>query len=53
MEMGVMARPLPFIEVIPFSPPLCMREAEAEEAVDRFARALDSATDELARLAKG
>jgi len=47
-----MARPLPFIEVIPLSPPLCMSEAEAEEAAERFARALDAATDELARLAK-
>jgi L-2,4-diaminobutyrate transaminase len=53
MEMGVMARPLPFIEVIPFSPPLCMREADALEAVDRFARALDAVTDDLARLARG
>jgi L-2,4-diaminobutyrate transaminase len=52
IEAGVMVRPLPFIEVIPFSPPLCMREEEAEEAVDRFARALDAATDELARLAR-
>lgn len=51
-EAGVMVRALPFIEVIPFSPPLCMREEEADEAVDRFARALDAATDALARLAR-
>lgn len=53
LEAGLMARPLPFIEVIPLSPPLCMTMGEAEEAVDRFGRALDAATDELARLAKG
>lgn len=52
LEAGVMARPLPFIEVIPLSPPLCLREAEADEAAERFGRALDAATDELARLAR-
>ena len=46
-----MVRPLPFIEVIPFSPPLCITEAECDEAVDRFARALETATPELHRLA--
>lgn len=52
IEAGVMVRPLPFIEVIPFSPPLCLSEEEAEEAVDRFVRALEAATDELARLGR-
>ncbi len=52
MEQQVMVRPLPYIEVIPFSPPLCITEAECDEAVDRFARALDVATPELHRLAK-
>ena len=47
-----MVRPLPFIEVIPFSPPLCITKAECDEAVERFARALDDTTPELARLAK-
>jgi L-2,4-diaminobutyrate transaminase len=50
-EQGLMVRALPFIEVIPFSPPLCMTEAEADEAVDLFARGLDAATPELHRLA--
>jgi L-2,4-diaminobutyrate transaminase len=48
----LMVRPLPFLEVIPFSPPLCITEAECDEAVERFARALDQATPELHRLAK-
>jgi len=52
MEHQLMVRPLPFIEVIPFSPPLCITEAECDEAVDRFAMALDDATPELTRLAK-
>jgi L-2,4-diaminobutyrate transaminase len=48
-----MVRPLPFIEVIPFSPPLCITEAECDEAVTLFARALDAATPELRRLSEG
>ena len=31
-----MVRPLPFIEVISFSPPLCMTEADCDEAVELF-----------------
>jgi L-2,4-diaminobutyrate transaminase len=50
-DQGLMVRALPFIEVIPFSPPLCMTEAEADEAADRFGQALDAATPELERLA--
>jgi L-2,4-diaminobutyrate transaminase len=52
MELQLMLRPLPFIEVIPFSPPLCITEAECDEAVERFAKALDDVTPELHRLAK-
>jgi L-2,4-diaminobutyrate transaminase len=52
MEQDLMVRPLPYIEVIPFSPPLCITAAECDEAVERFARALDQATPELHRLAK-
>ena len=52
LERQLMVRPLPFIEVIPFSPPLCITQAECDEAVERFARALDDATPELQRLAK-
>jgi L-2,4-diaminobutyrate transaminase len=52
LELQLMVRPLPFIEVIPFSPPLCITQAECDEAVERFARALDDTTPELHRLAK-
>jgi L-2,4-diaminobutyrate transaminase len=51
LEQGVMLRPLPFIEVISFSPPLCLTETDCDEAVDSFARALEAATPELRRLA--
>jgi L-2,4-diaminobutyrate transaminase len=51
LELELMVRPLPFIEVIPFSPPLCMTEADCDEAVERFGRALQAATPELDRLA--
>jgi L-2,4-diaminobutyrate transaminase len=46
-------RALPFIEVLAFSPPLCITMADCEEAIDRFARALDAATPELDRHAAG
>lgn len=51
-EHGILARALPYIEVTSFSPPLSMTKAEADEAADRFAKALTESTDELARLAK-
>ena len=38
MELQLMVRPLPFIETIPFSPPLCITAAECDEAVERFRR---------------
>lgn len=51
LEHKILARALPFIETIAFSPPLCITAAECDEAVDRFVRALDAATPELERLA--
>ena len=51
-EMGVLTRALPYIEVTSFSPPLSMTRAEAEETVDRYGRALDAATADLALLAR-
>jgi L-2,4-diaminobutyrate transaminase len=51
-EHGVLSRALPYIEVTSFSPPLSMTRAEADEAADRYARALAASTDELAKLAK-
>ena len=53
LELGVLTRALPFIEVTSFSPPLCMSRAEADEAVDRFGKALEAVTPELAKLAAG
>jgi L-2,4-diaminobutyrate transaminase len=51
MQQGVIVRALPFIEVVSFSPPLCMTHAEADESIERFAQALAAATPELAALA--
>ena len=51
-EHGVLSRALPYIEVTSFSPPLSMTRAEADEAVERYAKALAEATPELAKLAK-
>jgi len=53
LELGVLTRPLPFIEVNSFSPPLSMTRSEAEEAVERYGTALDAVTPDLARLAAG
>jgi L-2,4-diaminobutyrate transaminase len=52
LEHGILCRPLPFIEVSSFSPPLTMTRAEAEDAVARFGKALDAATPDLARAAE-
>ena len=51
LECGILSRPLPFIEVNSFSPALMMTKAEAEDAVERFGKALDLVTPELDRLA--
>ena len=51
LELGVLTRALPFIEVNSFSPPLSMTRSEAEEAVEIYGKALDAVTPELARLA--
>ena len=53
VEHGLLVRALPFIEVLAFSPPLCITSADCEEAIDRFARALNAATSELDRHAAG
>jgi L-2,4-diaminobutyrate transaminase len=52
LEQGILCRPLPFIEVNSFSPPLTMTRADSEEAVERFGKALDAATPDLARAAE-
>jgi L-2,4-diaminobutyrate transaminase len=51
VEDGLMVRALPFIEVVAFSPPLCITTADCDEAVERFARSLEAGTPELRRLA--
>ena len=53
LELGVLTRALPFIEVNSFSPPLSMTRSEAEEAVERYGKALDAVMPDLARLAAG
>ena len=52
LECGLLSRGLPFIEVNAFSPPLTMNRSEADQAVERFGKALDLATPELERLAE-
>jgi L-2,4-diaminobutyrate transaminase len=51
LELGLFSRALPYIEVNAFSPPLCITKAEADEAVERYGKALDAVTPELKRLA--
>jgi L-2,4-diaminobutyrate transaminase len=51
-EHGVLSRALPYIEATSFSPPLSMTRAEADEATERYAKALTECTDDLAKLAK-
>jgi L-2,4-diaminobutyrate transaminase len=51
VEDGLMVRALPFIEVVAFSPPLCITTADCDEAVERFAHSLEAGTPELRRLA--
>jgi L-2,4-diaminobutyrate transaminase len=53
MEERLIVRALPFIEVISFSPPLCITRADCDEVIDRFAKGLAAATPELDRLANG
>jgi L-2,4-diaminobutyrate transaminase len=48
---GILVRALPYAEVVSFSPPLCMTRAEADEAIDRFARALERTMPDLHRAA--
>ncbi len=51
-EYGVLSRALPYLEVTSFSPPLSMTRGEADEATERYANALATVTDDLAKLAK-
>jgi L-2,4-diaminobutyrate transaminase len=51
LEEGLLARALPFIDVMAFSPALTITRAEIDEVVARYGRALTKATPELERLA--
>jgi L-2,4-diaminobutyrate transaminase len=51
LEQGLMVRALPFIEVVSFSPPLCITTTDCDEAIDHFALALDAAMPDLEQLA--
>src|SRR5499426_2303064 len=48
LEFGILTRALPFIEVNSFSPPLNMTRSDAEDAVERYGKALDAVTPDLA-----
>jgi L-2,4-diaminobutyrate transaminase len=49
VEHGLMIRALPYIEVVSFSPPLCITRGECDQAIEKFGQALDAVTLELTR----
>jgi L-2,4-diaminobutyrate transaminase len=51
VELGVLTRALPFVEVNSFSPPLCITKAEIDEGVETYGKALDAVSGELKQLA--
>jgi L-2,4-diaminobutyrate transaminase len=51
LDEGVLVRALGFTETVSFSPPLCIDGSDIDQAVDRFARAVERAMPELRRLA--
>jgi len=51
LDEGLLVRALGFTETVSFSPPLCIDASDIDEAVDRFARALERSMPELNRLA--
>jgi L-2,4-diaminobutyrate transaminase len=51
MEEGALVRPLPFIEVTSFSPPLSITREEIDRGIEQYARGLEAATPELSALA--
>ena len=50
-DEGLLVRALGFTDTVSFSPPLCISPSDIDQAVDRFARALDRAMPELRQLA--
>lgn len=51
MELGLMSRPLPYLEANSFSPPLMMKKSDVDEAVALFGKALDAVTPDMAKAA--
>jgi L-2,4-diaminobutyrate transaminase len=51
MELGLMTRPLPYLEANSFSPPLMMKRSDVDEAVALYVKALDAATPDMAKAA--
>jgi L-2,4-diaminobutyrate transaminase len=51
LDEGLLVRALGFTETVSFSPPLCIGASEIDQAVDRFARAVERAMPELRLLA--
>jgi len=48
-ERGLLIRPLPFCDVVSFSPPLCLTEGEAEQMVEIVASAVEAAAARVGR----
>jgi len=51
MDENLLVRPLPFIDVTSFSPPLSITMDEVDEGVERYARGLEAAMPTLRELA--
>ena len=49
LDHGVMVRAVPFLDATAFSPPLTFTRADADETVDRFAKAVESVLGPTAR----
>ena len=51
LELGVLTRALPFVEVNSFSPPLCINKSEIDEGVEIYGKAIEAVSAELKQLA--
>jgi L-2,4-diaminobutyrate transaminase len=51
-KVGLISRALPYIEVTNMAPPLIITKQDADECVERYARALDAAMPKLAEMAR-
>jgi L-2,4-diaminobutyrate transaminase len=48
-ELGLLVRALPFGDVVSFSPPLCISEAEVDRIAEIFAKAVEGVAADVAR----